>query len=213
MLRTGNKCGRVVIVWAVLAFILAYAPLNLQRRFLVGLFVPMAVLAGYGLDWLAHVKVSWMKWCVPAVLALSLPTTALTLLMGQFGVKNLDPMLYLENREANALEWIRINTADHAIILADPRLSLFIPAQTGRRVIYGHEYETVNAAQEKLIVERFFHDAATDQQAAGNLLLDRRVDYVLFVPHKHYMGELDQIPYLRLIFDQADALIFKVINQ
>ena len=38
------------------------------------------------------------------------------------------------------------------LILSSPEMGLFIPAQTGRRVLYGHPFETVNADAEKDLV-------------------------------------------------------------
>ena len=59
------------------------------------------------------------------------------------------PEYYLTQDETAALNWLKDNTAADAVILAGPEMGLFIPAQTGRRVIYGHPFETVNAELEE----------------------------------------------------------------
>lgn len=66
------------------------------------------------------------------------------------------PAIFLEKSESQALVWISANTPKDSIILASPDMGLFIPADTGRKVLYGHPFETVNAEQEKAKVQTFF---------------------------------------------------------
>ena len=69
--------------------------------------------------------------------------------------------------QGDTFEWINTNQPPDIVILASPETSLFIPAYTGRRVIYGHPFETVNAQIEEQFVEDFFSNdlsSATDIQ-------------------------------------------------
>ncbi len=213
VVKSQDRCARSALFWFALASLLVYAPFNLQRRMLTGLFIPVAALAGYGLDLLVASKKFHPKWLHLSLLALSLPTTALTLLIQQTLVINRVPLIYLERREAQALKWIEENTSDHSLVLASPRLGLFIPAHTGRRVIYGHEFETVRAEQEEKAVIKFFEDVSSDKSAAEEFLDQRRVDYVLYIPSQHYSEELEQIQALQLVYDYDATLIFRVRNR
>ena len=86
------------------------------------------------------------------VLLLSLPTNLLILLAARHGVVTRDPQIYLSRDEAQALDWLEANTPETALVLASPDMGMFIPAHTGRRVIYGHPFETVDVGQTNLAI-------------------------------------------------------------
>lgn len=211
--RSGEKRGRAAVVWAILALLMAYLPFSLQRRFLLGLYIPLTILAGFGLEWATQNKPAVKKWLPACFLALSFPTTILTLMIGQFGVFQKDSRIYLNKSEAAALVWIQNNTGQRDLVLADTRMGLFIPAHTGRRVIYGHPYETVNADQEKQSIADFFQNMVIDPRASGKFLLERHVDYLLLVSQEASQEKIGQIPYLKQVFDQDGVLILKVIEE
>jgi len=213
VIRKRERAGRLLVVWVGVAAALILAPFGLQRRFLVGFYIPLAGLAAYGLSALEErFGIRWAQLGMKATIALALPSTLLVLISGQFAVIGRNPIFFLEKREVQALEWLEANTPTDALVLASPRMGMFIPAHTGRRVIYGHPFETVNTAEEEAAVNQFFQYAALKPEEAGDFLESRVVDYVLFIPHKHYLGELSEIPDLQLVYDQQDALIFKVIS-
>jgi len=212
--RKRERDGRLLVVWVFVVTALIFAPFGLQRRFLVGAYLPLAGLAASGLAALQErLGVRPAQVALKATLALAFPSTLLILLVGQFGVIRRDPLFFLEKREMQALEWLEANTPTDALVLASPRMGMFIPAHTGRRVIYGHPFETVNAAEEEAAVNQFFQYASLKPDEADDFIESREVDYILFIPHKHYLGELSEIPGLLLVYDQQDALIFKVISQ
>jgi hypothetical protein len=194
--------ARLLLVWVITGAVLIYAPLGLQRRFLMGLYVPLAGLAGYGLASLAGWFSERLARRVAAVvLGLSLLTPLLILWVGLYGIQNRDPMLYLTRAEAQALEWLESNVPAKALILAAPDTGLFIPAHTGRRVLYGHPYETVNAEAEKAQVLSFF---TGELASPGAFLEQRRVDYIFYGPRERRLGPLPGEFEVRQVFS-ADA--------
>ncbi len=71
--------------------------------------------------------------------------------------------LYLTRGEVQALDWIRQNTNPGDLFLASPETGLLIPAYTGRRVLYGHPFETVDAEIQRKTVESYFSDGITGE--------------------------------------------------
>ncbi len=173
---------QLVVVWAALALVMVYLPFGLQRRFLVGLAIPLVALAGFGLEWIENRIDGRVRPVQIAVLALTLPTLLLVLLAGQFGALAHNPLLYLTQGEAQALSWVETNTPAEALILAAPQTGMFIPSHTGRRVLYGHPFETVNAKTEESAVTGFFSQAAANSQTATDFLETRHIDYVFYGP-------------------------------
>jgi hypothetical protein len=212
VLRTDQQAARVLVVWLVLAFGLIYFPFSLQRRFLIGLYVPLACLAGFGLEALeSHLK-DRMRIIKVGVIALSLPSVMLVLLLGQFGALTHDPLLYLKSGEAEALEWLEKNSGSDALILAGPRMGMYIPGRTGRRVIYGHPFETVNAEAQKVAVNQFFQNASSDPEAASIFIDNRGVDYIFMGPDELALGQIAHLPGLKVVYDQNGVQIFQVIE-
>jgi len=164
---------RRAALWLVAAAVLITLPVNLQRRFLLGLFIPAALLAMAGLRDLAarHAGLRRLGW----VFAASVPTLLL-LYAGAIGAALTgDPLTTLSAQEAAAFDWINANTAPDALILAAPETGNFLPAWTGRRVLYGHPFETVHAKAQEQAVTDFY---AGEQPTGWSQRLG--VDYIFF---------------------------------
>ncbi len=178
-----------MVIWLGVVLVLIYLPLDLQRRLLTGFYIPVAGLAVQGLDGLSAGARGRLLLGFSLVLVLSLPTNLIVLLAARHGIQTQDPQLYMSWEEGTALEWIRANTDPEALVLAGPELGLFIPGQTGRRVIYGHPFETVNADQARAKVLVFFEGNLDPTQAAG-FLSEEGVDYIFYGPRERDLGAL-----------------------
>lgn len=183
--------------WLVTGVLLLYAPFSLQRRFSMGLIIPLSVYAARGL-WrvvapLISPRPERQQFAVLIVCAFFMPTTALAIALPLVGT--VEPAArgypyYLTADETAALDWIEQQTPPHSIILASPELSLFIPAW-GRRVIYGHPYETLRAAQRERAVRDFFSGADC------SVLEDEAADYVWIGRYEQRIagdGEMCPVP-------------------
>jgi hypothetical protein len=195
-------------IWLLAGFLLLYIPFDLQRRFMMGLFIPAACLAGAGIQALAGKSPRKANLLGVALVLFSMITNLVILASTFHGISNRDPLIYLSQDEAAALEWIVGNTGEQALVLASPEMGLFIPAHTGRRVIYGHPFETVNALVEKQAVTDFFTSSADmDRQA---FLDARRVDYVLIGQRERSYQPPEMPDSLVAIFSTAEVVIYRV---
>jgi hypothetical protein len=192
VVRQHEQSARVLLVWVLISLVLIYIPLGLQRRFLMGLYVPLVGLAVYGLEVLAaRYSFRFARWAALLTLGLALPTTLLILAVGLLGAQTRDPSLYLTHSETQALKWLESNTPANALVLAAPETGLLIPARTGRRVIYGHPFETINAEAEKARVEKFFQGVGPGNvPSASDFLEQRQVDYLFYGPRERKLGPL-----------------------
>jgi hypothetical protein len=207
--------------WAALGLLLVFLPVGLQRRFMMGLYIPLAGLAVTGLEpflsrrkekspplvkggWRIQFRTPNKAWMV--VFFLALPTNMLILSAAAHGIKTHDPAIYLTSGESRALRWVEENTRGDAVILAAPQTGLYIPAWTGRRVIYGHPYETVNAVQEEALTEAFFQDPR---------LLDSNpalgaVEYVFDGPRERDLGGEMQEKDLEIAYRADGVIVYRV---
>jgi len=199
----------MLAAWVIFGIIALYLPLSLQRRLMTALYVPVAGLAGLGLVWISdHTRRSLLYWTTLA-LALSLPTNLMILLAVQHVALTHEPLLYMTRGEAQALEWIEQNTPPEALILAAPETGLIIPADTGRRVIYGHPFETVGATQREASLNDFFRSGmdALDFIVADDL--DQGV-YLFFGPREAELSAQKSPTGLSIVYRDQDVTIYQV---
>ena len=210
VLHNPTKPSRLVLVWAVVGSLMVYLPFDLQRRFMIALFVPLAVLAGYGLDWLSVRKPRRVRTLGMLLLYFSLPSTLLVLFIGYYGIRTRDSMLYMTRGETQAFDWIQRYTPADSLILAAPETGMFIPAHTGRRVIYGHPFETVNAEEEKQVVTEFFQGVGVNHSYWMDFLSHRGVNYVFFGPRERRLGFLPRLDSLELVYFSDGIEIYQL---
>jgi hypothetical protein len=205
-----QRRGNLMLTWAVLGLLLVYLPFGLQRRFMMGLFVPIVGLMGFGLGELANRADRRSDLIARIGFAASLPSCLLLLFVSFHGIQTHNELFYMTRSESNALAWIEANTPAHALVLASPQMGLFIPAHTGRRVIYGHPFETVNALAEEQAVETFFQNSG-DPALVSSFLEQRGVDYVFYGPREYKLGASLDLSNLLPVYEEGDVTVFKVI--
>ena len=196
----------IILIWAVLALLLLYFPWNLQRRFIMGYMIPLAGLAAIGLDYLF--ERSRMLGTIVAVLAvfLILPTNLMILVGGFQAVISQAPKIMLHNEEVTALEWIAANTNQDALVLASPQMGLYIPAYTGRRVLYGHPFETIDAKEMEDALENFY----LGEMDISDLPAKVEVNYIFYGPREQGLGNVALSNQFELVYSSDQIRIYKV---
>ena len=197
-------------IWLLSGIALLYIPFDLQRRFMMGLFIPAAYLAGLGIQALAENSPRKANLGGASLVLFSIITNLVILASTFHGISSRDPLIYLSRDEAAALEWIAANTEEGALVLASPDMGLFIPAHTGRRVIYGHPFETVNAVEEKQAVTAFYSSSADmDRQA---FLEERGIDFVFLGARERSYQPPAMPDSLLPVYSTAEVVIYQVAN-
>lgn len=199
IIRARDSRSRILVCWFVICLLLLYFPFNLQRRFMLGLFIPVVGLAVEGIHLTVSRSLLRTHW-LPAAIFCSSILTNLILLFGMgSAMQNHQPALYLTKNLSDSMAWIRQNTPQNALVLSTAEIGLWIPSFTGRRVIYGHPFETVNASAEKQLVEDFFSNAM-DANQGKQLIIERQVDYILYDAYS------DESPSRPMILDSLKVL-------
>ena len=101
-----------VSAWILLGVLLVYFPFNLQRRFMTGLYIPVAVLSVSGVLWLVNRPNPALKrqlaLGVPALIGLSVVTNLLILISVFAAVlsKQPNPKIYIPEADIRAMLWM-----------------------------------------------------------------------------------------------------------
>jgi hypothetical protein len=197
---------RNLLLWAGLGLLLLYLPWSLQRRFISGYMVPLAGLAAITLDHIFSKKKIYGMAVLSLLIVLIIPTNLMILVGGIRAVENKEGIIVLSRDEYDGLKWIEANTARSAVILAGPEMGLLIPAYTGRRVWYGHPFETPDAERMESRVLDFF--SGTNSNFDKTIL--QNSDYLYYGTREQGLGEFELSSGYELVFESGDTRIYKI---
>jgi hypothetical protein len=207
--RLDERPIRGILTWFVMGLFLILIPFSLQRRFMFGIFIPTGILAVFGILYLIERYPQVGKWLWKAFLGVSVLTNISVLLITGFGIYSHSQKYYFLQTEYDSFNWIKSFTSMDNIILSSPEVGLLIPAYTGRRVIYGHPFETVNAKIELQNVDHFFDGWSKEQEK--QFIESRHIDYIFFGPEEKKLGTPDILSDFPVVFKNEDVSIYHVI--
>jgi hypothetical protein len=218
-LRRRRASDWLLVAWAGSTAVLLYMPFGLQRRLVIGLVVPLGLLATMG--WArvsapaqarvqAHAdRQRWPFLRAPVVWALAGMTHLFVVVIALVGALSHHPALYLDDDERGGLAWLAAHAAPDALVLAGPETGLYIPAWAGQRVWYGHRFETVDADRRRAQVEAFYRDGSQGTLQGSPSLW---ADYVWYGPRERTLsqGHWEPDPAWQPVYARGAVVIYAV---
>lgn len=204
--RRRSETDIVLLAWLGLGVLALVAPFSLQRRLSLGLWMPLTLLAVLGLRLALWPRIAprWRPLALAGLAVLALPTNLVVVAATLSAIQRRDPAVFLTQHEADALAWLASHAPPGAVVAASPEMSLFIPARTDERVIYGHPFETVDATSQRRAVEEFF---AGTTSAAG-FVRDYGVAYVMWGDRERQLGPGPSAHGWYPTFEEAGLVIY-----
>jgi hypothetical protein len=207
-----SEQGRIIVVWAAVSLILVFIPWNLQRRFLSGIYVPLAGLSVLGIEVIVKKTSIKFQTIIILLFCLILPTNFIVLLSGIRAAAGQDPQIFISSSVEDGHDWIIDHTEQDDIILANEKNGLYIPSMTGRRVVYGHPFETINADIEKDFGEKFFMGELSTETAQTQLA-QKSVDYIFYeIKLAHDIADWMKDMEYPLVFSNNKVEIYMVMK-
>ena len=173
---------QLMVLWLLVILVLVYAPSDGQRRFSMGLMIPIAYFA------MRSLEDFWFRW-VPAerrtlvgMLTFAMTCISPLLLMVIWIAVALNPMdspVFLPRDYNNAINWLAQQPNTNGVVLASTEVSLWVPTRTAFRVVYGHPFETIHATHNQQQVQTFFANEMTDDAICASVLDAFNVAYVV----------------------------------
>jgi hypothetical protein len=190
--------------------IVIYLPTNIQRRFAVGLMVPIAYFATRAIEdvWLPRVSRRWRN----LLFTVLVPFIALSQILMLFfpvlpmvaGTPERAVGVFLPRDYRDVFDWLRSRTRSDDVVLASPVVSAWIPGWADARVVYGHPYETLDAATKLQMVESWYAgDAECD-----TLIDQYNIRFVLYGPEEAKLGPAPCLVGMREIARSGDVTIY-----
>ncbi len=193
---------RLMLLWMLVIIVLVYLPTGTQRRFAAGLMIPIVYFATRALEdfWFQRINRRWRYRLL--VLVVPLVTLSHVFILFSNTRPNLGP--FLQRDYAAALQWLKPRTTADDVILAAEQASIWIPAWTGARVVYGHPYETLQADLKWQQVTDWYAGTADCQ----TLPQTYAVRYVIVGPLERELGGVPCADGLDLVFEQGSVQVF-----
>jgi hypothetical protein len=198
--------GRLLVVWLFVGLALVFAPIGLQRRMLLGLFFPMAGLAGVTLAALAAAG-RWKKGLAYLLFVFCLPSNLFVMAATLGGALAREPELVMTSSEWAAYAWIDDHVPQGSLVLAGEVTGNRLPAYSDARVRYGHPFETPDAAGELAWVDSVYASDASAEDVL-NELSQRSVDYIYVGPREAALGDLAWLAALAPVYQDQDVTIY-----
>lgn len=206
------------IAWVVVVAVLLYAPIPTQRRYLIGVQTPLAILATIG--WyqvvLSRITVSWRPFAnIPYITAGSL-ALLLVLVANIVGLMKPESVqgVYYTTDELAAAEWIAENTTQDDVILTTFDWDTTgsggkVVAMTGRRVFIGHWIETKDFDAKRGQLTQFY-DPETDSEWRKDFLESIGSNLIWFDADTQNFGSWDpqESDDVLLVFESETVQLF-----
>jgi len=210
-LRTRSTAQGAAVFWVISAFLLAYIPVYIQRRFLQNITIPLAILATAGLIKLFETgtvrRPGMTRWRPSLVLSFVFLASVSSIQMG------LSQGAYLQTHPENlyypasldgAIHWFHENAQYNDFILASEQTSQVLAQKAGLRAYFGHEMETLHYRSKKLEVQSFFQGRLPE-------LAHKPIKWIVYGPfEKELSSTFQATENLRLVYDIQGLQIYQV---
>jgi len=183
---------RLMLLWLFSMLLLIYLPTNIQRRFAVGMMIPIAYFATRAIEdvWLRYISRRWRM----LLLAVFLPLISMSQLLMLFlpvipavgGSPERAVGIFLQRDYAITLNALHAATQRDDVVLAAPVVGAWVPGWASARVVYGHPYETLNADQREQDVLRWYEGA--DPAFCAELIDRYNIRFILYGPQEAGIG-------------------------
>jgi hypothetical protein len=202
-----------IVLWFVLCLALAYLPVWFQRKLIFGAQVPLCIMAGVAVGWIATRLASTIarRVALSAVAVILLPAliaTPVYLLVDlDKQVKENIDNAYFENAElVDALKALKKMSKRDDIVFAEPATSRLIPALSGNTTIWGHWAMSVDYDERRRWLDSLLHPTTSwDDKARAREFWGTGIEFVL--ADKGFKRSLDESPYVwRVILEDADKV-------
>ena len=207
--RSRNEGERLILLWAVVTLLLVYAPFALQRRFITGSHLPLCLLAAIGLHrWGASQALAphRRRLLITGLVTLGAIGTLFVWLLPLLsmsqsaGLSETTARLFVRDEEKTIFKWLRENSSANTVVLAGPRLGMFLPGQARVRVYYGHPFETIEAAQKEAAVRAFYR---------GEIEPPRLVDLIIYGPDEQAIGQPKNLNRYPVVFATETITVYE----
>ncbi|PKN84337.1 MAG: hypothetical protein CVU46_14465 [Chloroflexi bacterium HGW-Chloroflexi-8] len=204
----------VLLIWVITGIFLLYLPLNLQRRFLVGYYIPVVTLFFLLLSDVLPVVENKIKMKVKtgllAIILFSILSNVFVLYGATMTISSFSDSLYVSRDLISASKWIKNNCETNSLVLAGLDTGLLIPSYSFSRTVFGHPFETINYTKTETAVSDFW--SGNNENVERLLLKKWNVDYIYYGVEEKSLGKPKVLEKFPIIYQNLSVQIYKVLK-
>ena len=201
------------LFWIAIAYLLAYSPADIQRRFLLGITIPMAVLSIWVLQKLFETAAAKSprlnRWRTSFILLFIFiaSISSIYLSVGRAVYMQTHPSeFYYPAAIDDAAQWLNQHAPANDFVLASEPTAQIVTQKTDLRVYFGHEMETLNFDAKQEDVISFYRNNKPD-----DWIKNTSVKWVVYGPlEQEISSNFSPAQNLELVYDNEDVKIFSV---
>jgi len=210
-IRKPDAGSGLALFWLIPALILAYAPLEVQRRFLLAITIPLTILAIPVIfdfsSWLQR-RLSLGK-TVGAVAIVALASFGSFFLVTIYSanISSRPPNLFEPAAVVEAMDWLGQHGSPNDVVLASEPTAQMVAIRTPLRLYFGHEMETLHFEDKARDVENFYRGLQPEAW-----LESLSVNWVVFGPHeREWSASPPHSSRLKLAYQNTQVTIYRVV--
>lgn len=191
LIRTDFWKGLFLSAW-VLAFpFLAYAPFNLQRRLIEGIWVALVVLGVIGLEAVERALPALKReWMLKGLTVILIPSTVFLLAGGLLAARQPAVPVFLPIDQVKVFQIINKEVQAGSVFLTAYSTGTVLPTWAPVNVVMGQSTESIGLEKLRLQAAAFYQPATSDQERQ-DLLQEWGVNYVFWGPEERALGGWD----------------------
>jgi hypothetical protein len=202
-----------IVLWFVLCLALAYLPVWYQRKLIFSAQVPLCLIAGIAVGWIAtrFGSTTTRRIALTAAAIVLLPVLIATPV---YLLRDLDKQVkdnidnaYFENADLiAALRALKKMSKRDDVVFAEPATSRIIPALSGNTTIWGHWAQSIDYDERRHWLDNLLHPTTSwDDKARSREFWGTGIKFVL--ADKGFKQSLTDSPYVwRVILEDADKV-------
>jgi len=207
-----------LVIWLIASLFLIYAPIFFQRRFLMGMQIPMVFLIVILLaDWVKshpNSKILANKFLFIVLFVIFFCFSSFfNLVRDVYYFHTHFYHFYLPQEFKTGLNWLNDNNQANKAILSYELTGEFIPGYINQPAYLAHGIETINYQDKRNEVYKFFADQFSEDQAR-EFLKTNQIGYVFFTDLERTYGQIKPAgkDYLQLVYSAGQVEIYAVKN-
>ncbi|MCX5776042.1 MAG: hypothetical protein NTX32_00145 [Candidatus Firestonebacteria bacterium] len=219
MVKRWNKFSRpelFLLSWVFSHLIMAYMPVRFERRLLLGLAVPLCLLAAlwfykYFIPFMQKNSFAAKKILPVAAILLIVPSNIRYVYEEYKYFVKYSNNYCLPAGDYKAFSWMDKNVKRDSVIFAFYSSGVYMPGLTGCKVYAGHYDQTLDAVRKKKETGVFF-ETRTPDTFRVELLAKSKAEYLYFGSFEKHIGDpgFDLKSYLSKVYDKDGVKIYKV---
>lgn len=224
----GRTLSWLVPIWAVTNILVLYVPIiEFTGRFVLGLLVPVATMAGFGLETAVlpaiqkhkiynsfsnYTKTPYQTLRLMFFLLMFPAALIVPIVIAQNSMMVTDFPTYIPQAEVEAMAWLGQQMTEDELVLADYPIGNYLPRHISGKVFLGQLDFTTDLDSKLADLDTYWHEDTSDEWRAS-FVAEWHIDYIYQGGYERQLMQGIVIPEGEIIYDQNGIVIYHTTTE